>query len=136
MRNVISLILATAILGSTTLEALTNPALADPSGRAPAEQAATIKEKLLDVPPGTMIEVRLRNKQKIRGKLGQITNEGFELTAVERGKIVTEKISFSEMRSFKRVTSATTKTGHTVVYILAGLGAVMLIAIIVAAARN
>ncbi len=30
----------------------------------------------------------------------------------------------------KHVTSATTKTGHTLVYILAGVGALMLIAII------
>ena len=130
MRNLISLILTTAILWATTLEARTNTSPEGPSGKAPAGQSTKIKEKLLNVPPGTLIEVRLLNNQKVRGKLGQMNDEGFTLTAVEQGKIVIQKIAFNELKSFKRVTSATTKTGHTLIYILAGVGALMLIAII------
>ena len=130
MRNLISLILTTTILWATTLEARTNTPPAGPSGNVPAGQSAKIKERLLDVSPGTMIEVRLLNNQKVRGKLGQMNDEGFTLTAVEQGKIVTQTIAFNEVKSFKRVTSATTKTGHTLVYILAGVGALMVVMII------
>lgn len=130
MRNLISLILATTILWATTLEARQGTPSADPSGKAAAGQSTKLKEKLLDVPPGTMIEVRLRNNQKVRGKLDQMNDEGFTMTAVEQGKIVTQRIPFNEVKSFKRVTSATTKTGHTLVYILAGVGALMVVMII------
>lgn len=136
MRNVICLIVATAILGATTLDARENGASAVPSGKASAEQTSTVKERLLEVPPGSMIEVRLLNKKKIRGKLGQINNEGFNLTAVEQGKIVTRKIAFSEMKSFKQVESAKTKAGHTLLYVLAGVGALVVILVIWGAART
>ena len=130
MRNFISLILTTTILWATTMEARTNTSREGPSGKAPAGQSTKLKEKLLDVPPGTMIEVRFLNNQKVRGKLDQMNDEGFTLTAVEQGKIVSQKIAFNEVKSFKRITSATTKTGHTLVYILAGVGALMVVMII------
>lgn len=136
MRNVVCLILVTAILSVSALEGSENTALAALSGKSPTAQVPNMKEKLLELPPGSMIEVRLLNKQKIRGKLGQIDNEGFNLTAVEQGKIITQRIAFSELKSFKQVTSATTKTGHTLVYILAGVGAVMIIMIIWAATQT
>jgi hypothetical protein len=137
MRITICLILATAILCGTTLEASESTAIAAPSsGSEPAEQAPNIKERLLEVPPGTMIQVRLLNKKKIRGKLGEIDNEGFNLRTVEGGKIVTQRIAFAELKSFKQVSSATSKAGHTVLYILAGLGAVMIVLIIWAATQT
>lgn len=88
------------------------------------------------MPPGSTIEVRLLSKHRIRGKLGQIDNEGFNLTAVEHGKIVTQKIAFSEMKAFKQVSSAKTKAGHTVLYVLAGIGAVVVVLIIWAATQT
>lgn len=130
MRDVICLTLMTAILGVTTLEASENSTLTVLSGRSPAEQALNIKERLLELPPGSLIEVRLLNKQKLRGKLGQMDDEGFNLTAVKQGKVVTQKIAFSELKSFKQVTSAKVKTGHTFLYILAGIGVFMVIMII------
>ena len=136
MRKVICLLLTTAFLGTTAMDARNNAIAAVPTGQASTERQTNLKQKILEVPPGTMIQVRLLNKQKIRDKLGQIDDEGFNLTAVEQGQIVTKKIAFNEMKSFKQVTSAKTKAGHTALYILAGIGVAVLVVAILFAAQE
>ena len=50
-----------------------------PPGKVQSEAKPSLKERILEVPPKTMIEVRLLNKQKLRGRLGEVTDEGFSL---------------------------------------------------------
>ena len=131
MREMICCVLATMLFGTTVLEAQVHAALAVSLGQTSTEQKPTLKERLLEVPPGTMIEVRLRGKQKVRGRLGELDNEGFNLTTVQGEKVVKEKIGYAEVKSFKKIEGH--KAGHALVYTLAGIGVLTVILLIVAA---
>ena len=124
MRDIICLVLATMLFGTTTLEAKAGAASAVPSGQAGTERKLTLKERILEVPPRTMIEVRLLNKQRMRGRLGDLTNEGFSLTTAQGEKIEAQKVSFTDVKSFKKVEGATTgkAVGKGLLWALAGIG--------------
>ncbi len=121
MRDIICLLLASMLFATTTLEAKVGAAGAVPAGQAGTERKQTVKERILEVPPGTMIEVRLLNKQKIRGRLGDLTNEGFSLKTAQGEKIETQTVSFTDLKSFKKVEGA--KAAKTAGWILLGIGA-------------
>jgi translation initiation factor IF-1 len=137
MRDIVCLVLASLIFSTTTLDAKTGTAGAVPTGQVGAERKLTLKEQILEVPPGTMIEVRLLNKQKIRGRLGDPTNEGFSLKTAQGDKIETQTVSFTDLKSFKKVEGAhAAKTaGWIVLGGLAALG-VLLVVLIVANRGN
>ena len=121
----IALMLVWALFGSSVLEA-----------RVRAEQETTkkptLQERILEVSPGTMIEVRLMNKHKLRGRLGEVTNEGFALQTAQGTKVETQKLAFTEVKSFKQVEGTTgKKIGRGVAYGLAGIGAFFVIMIAV-----
>jgi len=124
MRDVIALILVWALFGNSLLQA-----------RVRSEQETTkkptLQERILEVSPGTMIEVRLMNKHKLRGRLGEVTSEGFALQTAQGTKIETQKIAFTDVKSFK-VKGGTTgqKAGHGLVYALAGIGVLAVVLII------
>lgn len=134
MRKAMSCILTIVLLATTASETWGNslPAFA-PSG-APTRKQTAMKERLLAVSPGTMIEVRLRNGQKMRGRLGEFSDEGFMLTTIEKQKVVKEKIAFAEMKSFRKVEGG--KAGRRVLWMLAGVGALVLILSVVVLARG
>jgi len=92
----------------------------------------------MEIPPGTMIEVRLMDKNKVRGRLGEVTNEGFSLQTAQGNKIETQKIAFTDVKSLKKVEGETTgkKFSRGVIYGLAGIGVLMVILIIWAASRE
>jgi hypothetical protein len=138
MRNIICLVLATLLFGTTTLQARVGAFDAVPGGQAGSERKPTLKERILEIPPGTMIEVRLLNKQKIRGRFGNLTDEGFSLTTAQGEKIETVKVAFADVKSFKKLEGAkAAKTaGWIVLGALAGVGALVLIAIAVVASGD
>ena len=134
MREMTCCVLATLLFSATVLEAHVPLTLAVSLGETATERKPTMKERLLEVPPGTMIEVRLRNKQKMRGRLGELDDEGFNLTTVQGEKVVNEKIGYAEVKSFKKIEGH--KAGHALVYTLAGIGVLTVILLIIAAAMT
>ena len=121
MRDIICLGLVSVLFATTTLQARGGDSGVVPPEQAGTEGKPTVKERILEIPPGTMIEVRLVNKQKIRGRLGELTDEGFSVTTAQGGKIAIQKISFTDLKSFKKVEGG--KAGHALLYALAGIGA-------------
>lgn len=132
--GIICLVLASLLFTSSILEARTDASAAAPAGRVEGSAQPTLKERVLEIPPGTMTEVKLVNKQKIRGRLGEVTDEGFTLTTAQGDKISTQKIAFTDVKSIKKVGGG--KAGHVVAYSLAGIGAFFLILFVVAAAHG
>ncbi|MGE5326217.1 MAG: hypothetical protein ACM3NO_04205, partial [Deltaproteobacteria bacterium] len=127
--EVVCLALTTLLFTSSILEAKLGLAGAIPAGQTETTLKPTLKERVLEIPPGTMVEVKLLNKQKIRGRLGEITDEGFNLTTAQGDKIASQKVAFTEVKSIKKVEGA--KAGHVVAYSLAGIGAFFLVLFIV-----
>ena len=92
----------------------------------------------MEIPPGTMVEVRLMNKHTLRGRLGGVTNEGFSLQTAQGNKVETQKIAFTDVKSFKKAKGGETGKGFSrgVIYGLAAVGALIVILVIWAAARS
>ena len=92
----------------------------------------------MEIPPGTMVEVRLMDKHKVRGRLGEVANEGFSLQTAQGNKVETQKIAFTEVKTLRKVEGETTgkKFSRGVIYGLAGIGVLMVILIIWAASRE
>ena len=129
LTNVIALTLVYVLFGSSLLEAR-----ATVPGRGGSPQGKpTVQERVLNIPLGTMIEVSLLNKQKLRGRLGEVTSDGFSLQTALGTKVETQKIAFTDVKSVKQVEGTTgKKVGKGLLWALAGIGALMVVLIIVA----
>ena len=88
----------------------------------PAERTASLKHQVVGILAGTVIEVRLQQKgsEKITGRLGSITGEGFEVQTARSGQVSSEKVAFADVKSVKekhrmsRVTKILIVTGIVV----------------------
>ena len=136
MRDMILLILISVLFGNSVLEARVGASATGASLPQETTKKATVQERIMEIPPGTMIEVRLMNKQKLRGRLGEVTNEGFSLQTAQGNKVETQKIAFTEVKSLKNVGETTgRKVGKGVIYGLAVVGILVVIMVIVVAAK-
>jgi len=66
-----------------------------------------------------MVQVKLRSKEKIKGRLGEITNEGFVIQTATGDKIENQTISFNDVKSIK-VTGGGGKGARVATYIIVG----------------
>lgn len=60
-----------------------------------------IKSRILNISPGSSVEVRLLDKTKLRGRLGAISDTGFELQALQGTQINTQQITFERVKSIR-----------------------------------
>lgn len=100
----------------------------------PRQQA--LKEKLIEMPAGSVVEARLLGKESVRGKLGNLSDAGFEIQTVRDGRIETRTIAYDEVRSVKLHQKGMSTTARIVLGTLAGVGVVFVILIAVAASRG
>jgi len=97
MRQLLSILLVVILCATSTYAA-------KPSASIPAQvaQKPTLQEKVLvDIPPGSRVQVRLKNKEKLRGLLGEVSNEGFVLQYARGNQIEKRIIGFDEVESIK-----------------------------------
>ena len=85
-----------------------------------AVKATGLRERLILIPAGSIIEVKLINKQKIRGRLGPVSDSGFEVQHARDNQIVTEALTFDAVSSVR----VTGKGMHFAWKVLIGIGIV------------
>jgi hypothetical protein len=95
--------------------------LASPAAPAQPPASKAIKEQVLSISPGSPVEVRLADKSKLRGRLGPVTDSGFELQTVKADKIDTVQIAFDQVKSVKD--TAKKSFGHSLAkgFLIAGI---------------
>jgi len=98
----------------------------------PGVQKANLKERALAVPTGSLVEVRLKTKEKLRGQLIEVSDEAITLKVAKGEKINERKLAFDELTSIKRIEGGS-KAGRVTLYILAGVGVGFLILFVIAA---
>ena len=100
-----------------------------------ADQSATIQERIVEIPQGSIIEVRLLTKEKLRGRLENVSADGFSVVVAKGDQTETRQVTFAEVKSLKRVNK-----GSTAKAVFAGIGifyvAVVVIGLIVLAATG
>jgi hypothetical protein len=102
VREVLSLIL--------TLAVLTRSASASPD-------TASVTTQIVGMPLGANIELRLKNKQKLRGSRGAVSNTGFALVDAHRAE---QQIAFDDVVSVKPFSGKSHTTRN--ILIVAGIG--------------
>lgn len=97
-------------------------------------RADALKLQLIETPTGSLVEVRLVDKQKLHGKLGAVTDAGFEVQTLCDGKIVTQTVALDQTKSIKLKAKSrgTSTAGWIVLGALAGVGGLVLILIVAA----
>jgi hypothetical protein len=92
---------------------------------AAAQDTAAIRTEIVSMQLGTSMEVRLKDKQKLRGARGAVSDSGFTFVDVRSGE---RQIAFGDVASVKQV-----KKSHLGRNILIGVGIGLGAAAIVAA---
>ena len=99
-------------------------------------EPAAIKSQVLEIPQGSPIEVLLASKEKIRGQLGEVTNDGFRVKALSGGKIEEKTVPFDQVLSVRQVHKGLSFVAKVFIAIGITLGVMFAISGIVAAATN
>jgi hypothetical protein len=87
----------------TALVLLCQPGWASQSSSEPSGAKHTsMKERFMLISAGSTIEFKLSNNQKIRGRLGAISDSGFELQHTRDNQVVSESLAFETVKSVKR----------------------------------
>ena len=76
------------------------------------------------------MEVKLASKQKIRGRLGSISDPGFDLQFTKAGKIVTETLAFDNVKSVKVIGQGWSTGKKIVAGTLIGRGVLFIIGLV------
>src|SRR5262245_53368451 len=83
------------------------------------QSAADLKKKVLELPAGSLVEVRLVDKSKLRGRLGSVSDTGFDLQTTEGSKTGTQQIGFDGLTSIRTRKSAASAVGKG--FLIAGI---------------
>jgi hypothetical protein len=90
-------------------------------GAPDAFAADTIQSQVTAIPAGMRTEVRLNNKQKMRGALGPIDNAGFTLVDSHTGD---RQIAFTDVASVKRFNAKSHLRRNILIATVIGVAAV------------
>jgi hypothetical protein len=94
------------IIGCTCLVlAVTLPAAGTPLSsqiKIPASPS-TIADKVHKMTPGTPIEVRLKDKTRIRGRFEAVTRDGVNVQVARNGEVATRELKFADVESIKNI---------------------------------
>ena len=125
-RKAISIVLAWALLA---------PGAGFAAGQSSGDRKPTIRERVIAIPAGSIIEVRTNQKQKLVGRIGEVTNDGFLMQVARNDKVEAMTLPYPDVKSVKAIArpgeTEGSKAGRTVAYVilggLAGIGALVLI---------
>lgn len=71
-----------------------------------ASAAETAIEHLRNVPAGSAVEIRLRDKRKIRGRLGEVGGADFELLVAVRNSTEKTRFPLADVKSVRHIRKA------------------------------
>jgi hypothetical protein len=96
----------------------------------PASQRPTIREQALLIPAGAAVEVRLTNKERLKGRIGNVSQDGVALQYTKADRIQERQIAFGEIKSIK-VLGGHSALGRGILYGLAGVGVFIVVMLVI-----
>ena len=115
-RNVLSVLLASILWVQSGLFAKAEAVGAAVASQPSASKKRTPKEQVIQIPTGAQVEVRLLNKERLRGRLGDISDEGFTVLIAQENRIETRQVVFSDVKSVKEI-----RKQRTALYVFLGV---------------
>jgi hypothetical protein len=89
----------------------------------PNKDQIRVKEQALAIPSGWPVQVKLNSSDRVHGRMGQITDQGFVVQAVTAGKIEERTIAFTDVKKISNGPPTSTKQKAGLVLLWAALGA-------------
>jgi hypothetical protein len=96
-----------------------------------------VKEQVRVLPAGSPLELKLKNRDKLKGRLGSIYDEGFEIQVSRSGTITPVRVAFADVQSLRQKSGMSTgaKIGLGV-GIFVGMAALVSYLVLSAIGRN
>jgi hypothetical protein len=89
----------------------------------------TVQETVVKIDKGSAVEVRLKSKEKVRGRLGDVSSSGFTVQVTKNGAVTSRDIAFDDVKSLKR-TGKPGKVGYVAMAVgFAAVGAGIVVAV-------
>ena len=95
-------VIATTLAGIFAIGLAAAAAYASPVSQTGPDQTPTVRERVMALPPHTMVQVRLHNKN-FKGRVRVATRKGFVLQFTSDGKNRKEKISYDDVQSIQPI---------------------------------
>ena len=130
MRSVLSVLLVGILLLQASPEARARIL----PERAPQEQtlaASSLKQRVLEIPPQSKVQIRLNNKEKLRGRLGQVTDEGFVVKIAKKDKTEERTLAFSDVKSINVETTGLRARTAAASFIIGAVAAVVIVILVI-----
>jgi hypothetical protein len=106
-------------------------AAGEPQAAVPSNE---VREQVRRLPAGSRLEVKLKDHKRLKGKLGSVDEQGFE---IRTGAITPVRVAFVDVQSMRHKTGMSTKTKVGIgVGIFLGMGALVAYLLLSAIARN
>jgi hypothetical protein len=132
-RNIVSMILLSLVALMMGAGPGSMARAAAPEQAKVNHKAQELREKVLEIPPQTMVEVHLKNKDVIKGRLGDVSSDGFVVKEATGQRIEERKIVFDDVKSMKKFegSKALKVAGYSAIATAAAIGTGLLITLIV-----
>ncbi|HEY1496684.1 MAG TPA: hypothetical protein VGF49_19150 [Candidatus Solibacter sp.] len=63
----------------------------------------TIAEQIVQLPAGCLVELRTKTNEKLRGRLGALSTDSFELQVAQSGQLQAQPLRYDQVKSIKLV---------------------------------
>lgn len=101
------------------------------------EKQAKFKKQVVEWGTNKQVSVKLNSGAKIEGRVAEIQNDFFAVQSVSKeGQVASQQVNFSDINKLSPKGDAGRIAGHTVLGILAGVGAVFVTLFIIYAASD
>jgi hypothetical protein len=84
------------------------------------QTSATVQDEVAKLTKGSMIEVKLKSRKKVNGRLGEVSADGFEVQVSQGQKADNVNLPFANVDWVAAKTPA--KGSHKAVWIVVGVG--------------
>lgn len=96
----------------------------------------TLQQQLILLDAGSAVEVQLKNREKIRGRLGAVRDTGFDIQYVVKDQTVSRTLSYDEVKKAKQYSRRMSTAAKITLGVLAGLGVLLVVSLVVVAASG
>ena len=90
--------------------------------------ADSVASQIAAMPAGTRIEVRLKNKQKMRGATGPVSSSGFALVDARQGE---RQIAFDDVASVQKISGKSHLKRNVLIGVVVGVAALGITAAVI-----
>ncbi len=88
------------------------------------------------IPAGAVIEVKLKDKRKVLGRMGEVSADSFRVQHAQGGKVIDEAIAFADVKSVRTRNPGMSSASKIALGVAAGAGATILILVGIALALS